>query len=340
MRKPMCLVVALVATLAACGSDDDGRATADTPDVTVVSLNVLHGVFCPAETDDCRVVDRMDLVFDWVESLGCPDVVLLQEVLGTRIADLVRQRAASRCPFAYEVLAPPQRGQNFTLSRYPVLQSHEDGLVGNIRALWHTRIDHPTGVVDVFNTHLAAGIDLGSSPCGDACPAECVAAGAVTNRDCQAVQVANFADLRAGADSLRVLAGDFNANPTAFVYRYLVEQRGWVDAYLAAGNPECDASTGIGCTSGREDEALDDMESPENGVRNRIDYLFVQVPTGPDASCEYILDSRHDDDGDGFATMIFTDEPNPFADTCGPSPDPICWPSDHEGMQADINCEG
>jgi endonuclease/exonuclease/phosphatase family metal-dependent hydrolase len=338
MRKAICLAVVLAVLPAACGSDDDGRNTADPPDVTVASLNVLHGIFCPAETEDCRAADRMDLLFDWVESIGCPDVLLLQEVLGTRMVDLIGERAVTRCPFAYEVLVPPLRGQNVTLSRYPIVQTHEDRLVGNIRIVWHTRVDHPTGVVDVFNTHLAAGIDSGPAPCSEPCPAECTSAGAVTNRECQAVQVANFAELRSGADSLRVLAGDFNANPTSFVYRYLVEQRGWVDSYLLAGNPECDASTGIGCTSGREDEALEDMESPANGVRSRIDFLFVQGPTGPNASCDYVVDSHEDDDGDGFATMIFTDDPNPFAETCGPSPDPICWPSDHEGMQADINC--
>jgi len=38
------------------------------------------------------------------------------------------------------------------------------------------------------------------------------------------------------------------------------------------------------------------------------------------------------------ATRIFADDPNPFAPTCGPAPDAICWPSDHEGAQVDLNC--
>jgi endonuclease/exonuclease/phosphatase family metal-dependent hydrolase len=321
----------------ACGGDDDGvAATPDTPDVTVADLNVLHGIFCPAATEDCRVEDRMDLLFDWVESIGCPDVLILQEVLGARVAELVRSRAEARCPFPYRVFEPTS-SQNFTLSRYPVVATDEDSLLGGVRVLWHTRVDHPTGTVEVFNTHLAAGVDNGSSPCTEPCPTECIDAGAVTNRDCQAVQVANLIEQRADPGALQVLAGDFNATPDTFIYRHLVEQRGWTDSYLAAGNPECDETTGIGCTSGRADENLSDMESPESGVRRRIDFLLVRAPAST-ASCRYELDSAGDDDGDGVATKIFADDPNPFANRCGALPDPICWPSDHEGMQADINC--
>ena len=215
-------------------------------------------------------------MFDWVESIGCPDILTLQEVLGARAGELVRRAAATRCPFVYETWEPPDRSQNFTLSRYPVIDSNEDGLLGGIRSLWHVRIDHPVGAVDVFNTHLAAGIDRGSSPCDEACPSACIAAGAETNRDCQAVETAGLVDLRSAPASLRVLAGDFNAVPDSFVYRHLVEENAWRDTYLVAGNPECDPATGVGCTSGREDEALFDMESPEAGVDRRIDFLLIQ----------------------------------------------------------------
>ena len=208
--------------------------------------------------------------------------------------------------------------------------------MGGLRILWHAQIDHPTGIVDVFNTHLAAGIDL--QPCDAACPQECQNAGAADSRECQAMQLATLTQQRAAPDSLRILGGDFNANPTSFVYQHIVAQNGWLDAHRAAGNPECDAATGIGCTSGREDANLSDMESPANGVRSRIDYLFVQMPTDGVSSCRYALDSHRDDDGDGLATRIFADDPNPFAQSCGPLPDAICWPSDHVGMQADFNC--
>jgi hypothetical protein len=51
-----------------------------------------------------------------------------------------------------------------------------------------------------------------------------------------------------------------------------------------------------------------------------------------------VLDPATDADGDGTATRIFADAPNPFAPTCGPSPDAICWPSDHEGAEMDLYC--
>ena len=155
--------------------------------------------------------------------------------------------------------------------------------------------------------------------------------------DCQAIQIADLIDQLAADDAVRILGGDFNAPPETFVYSYLTGRRGWVDVYLAAGHPECDAPTGVGCTSGREDEALADMESVANGVNRRIDYLFADTRAAG-GECTFRIDSGDDADGDGLATMIFADEANPFADSCGADPLPMCWPSDHEGMQLDLNC--
>ncbi len=352
MQRILLVITPVIAlAIAACGGDDDAARTfrvaschPEPPlaEVRVASLNVLHGIFCPAATVDCRIADRVDLLFEWIESIGCPEVVVLQEVLGPRVADALRDQVGRRCAFTYEIHEPPRGSQNFTLSRYPVLATNENTLFGGLRVLWHTRIDHPIGVVDVFNTHLAAGVDGGPSACGESCPEECRERGAVSTRDCQAVQVANRASQHAAAGSLRVLAGDFNATPDTFVYRHLLE-RGWFDVFTEAGNFECDPTTGNGCTSGREDEALEDMESPANGVRRRIDYLFIQAAPGqaaPDdgSGCRCTIDSSADRDGDGVATKIFADDANPFADTCGAAPQPICWPSDHEGMQLDLNC--
>ncbi len=334
---------ALLLFVAACSDSSDGGntnagATPLTPDLTVASLNALHGLFCAPETEDCRVADRLDLLFDWLEAIDCPDVVLLQEILGANIITLLEERAAVRCAGVYRVLSPAlSLRQNFTLTRYPALQTGEDELIGGIRNLFHVQVDHPTGPVDTFNTHFAAGIDLG--PCDETCPEECRAAGATDTRECQAIQVIGHIQARAAPGSLRILGGDFNAEPDSNVYRYFVEEDGWIDAFPAADNTECDPSTGTGCTSGRESEDLSDMESPANGVDRRIDFLLLQLPgTDSLSSCQYALDSMRDDDNDGFATRIFADDPNPFDDNCGPLPDAICWPSDHEGMQADINC--
>jgi hypothetical protein len=212
--------------------------------------------------------------------------------------------------------------------------------LNGIRNVLHVRIDHPIGFVDVFSTHLAAGVDLGSSPCGtgEACPPECLAAsGMPTVRSCQAEQVALYVESEHDLDTPALVLGDFNDRPGSTVHDAFVG-RGWIDAYLAAGNPECDPGTGVGCTSGREDSDLSDLEAPALGVDRRIDYAFV-VPPRAASACAGILDSGADGDGDGVATRLFAEEPNTFGAPCGPAPAPICWASDHNGVQVDVNCE-
>jgi hypothetical protein len=54
--------------------------------------------------------------------------------------------------------------------------------------------------------------------------------------------------------------------------------------------------------------------------------------------CTATLDGAADADGDGTATRIFADDPNPFDGACGPQPAPVCWPSDHEGAELDLAC--
>jgi len=329
-------VAAMVLLLAACGggSGTSGRG----PDVTVADLNILHGSFCPEDTENCRLEDRVDLYFQWLVASGCPDVATLQE--GTaKIVDLVRARAETACPFPYQVaLGPRQIGldDEIVLSRYPVTRIEQQFLVLGFRRVLLVTIDHPIGPVDVFTTHLASGSDLAQAACEGLCPPECLSAGARTVRECQAVQVASFVAAQHLGDGPAVIAGDFNESPGSFVYHQFVD-RGWIDTYLAAGNPECDVATGIGCTSGRADEDLSQLESPATNEIERIDFIFL-VPPAPGSSCAGTIDSGNDADGDGVATRIFAGEPNPFTATCGPLPEAICWPSDHEGMQLDLNC--
>jgi hypothetical protein len=168
------------------------------------------------------------------------------------------------------------------------------------------------------------------------CTADCTARGAATVRDCQAVQMVDFIVATHDVDTPALVTGDFNAEPDSFVYRQFSE-RGWADAQLAAGNPECDPADGTGCTSGRVDSALDELESPTSNQTSRIDFIFV-VPPGDGFACTARLDGPADADGDGTATRVFTAAPNPFAPACGPAPLPICWPSDHAGVELDLNC--
>jgi endonuclease/exonuclease/phosphatase family metal-dependent hydrolase len=314
-------------------------------DFTVANLNVLHGLFCPPPTTQCRLTDRIDLLGQWIVERGCPDAVALQEVfdLGgpVSIPALVQDKLLDICPFPYEVayLKTNTIDDSLVLSRYPVLLSQILIMHNNFRNVLHVRMDHPIGAVDLFSTHLASGADLGSSPCAVQlpCPQECVNAGAVTVRDCQAVQLAAIVNAQHDGDAPAVVVGDFNAQPSSFVYNQMTNA-GWVDTHLAAGNPECVPATGVGCTSGREDSNLTDLESSTLNVATRIDYVFL-VPPGPASICSGALDTPADADGDGVGTRLFADEPNPFSVSCGPSPDPICWISDHTGVQADVNCD-
>src|SRR6185295_15634629 len=101
--------------------------------------------------------------------------------------------------------------------------------------------------------------------------------------------------------------------------------------------PECAPLTGVGCTSGRLDDVLDQLESPAANEFERIDYIFLVRP-GDGSVCQATLEGPTDQDGDGTTTRIFVDLPNPFGPACGPAPAPVCWPSDHEGAELDLEC--
>jgi len=305
-------------------------------DLTVANLNLLHGLFCVP--GGCRAEDRVSLLYDWIADSGCPDVVTLQEILPSLVPILEVERETA-CPAPYEIFYEATNGvdDELVLTKYPVLDSEVRLLHLGFRHVTWVRLDHPIGPVDVFSTHLAAGVDQGNDPCAGSCPTECVTAGAVTNRDCQAVQMALFVEEKHDVDTPGAITGDFNAAPGSFVYTEFTG-RGWTDTYLAAGNPECNPGTGVGCTSGRGSSDLTDLESTVANVGARIDFTFL-IPPGPGSLCAATLDPASDDDADGSATRIFADDPNPFSPSCGPLPDPICWPSDHEGSEMDLNCQ-
>ncbi len=297
-------------------------------DLTLVNLNILHGLSCPPGTDACRWPERAALLLDWIEAAGCPDVVTLQEVRTRQDAGL-RAALPETCGGAYTALSG--EGEGMILTRVPTVAVDEVPLDGGFRSVLHARLDHPSGPVDVYTTHLAARLDGAREPCAAGCPAACLAAGAATRRDCQGVQVAALAESRSDPAGVAVVAGDFNEAPGSFVHARFVEN-GWLDTHLAAGNAECDPSNGLGCTSGRADDALAQLESPVNHQVERIDFVFAT----PRAGCR--IEPAGDADGDGTTTGPFANRPNPFAPACGPAPLPICWPSDHGGAQLDFVC--
>jgi endonuclease/exonuclease/phosphatase family metal-dependent hydrolase len=332
--------LAALLLLAACGGGSSGSSAQ--PDLTVAQLNFLHGTSGGCnQTANCRLVERADLLFEWIAGAGCPDLVTLQEIWSGSLP-LLRERAATACPYAYDVQIATDRpgpDESAILSRYPILSIASQGLFPGFRRVVHARIDHPLGAIDVYTTHLASSADGAAVPCNgpSPCPATCIDAGARTRRECQAVQMAQYVESTHTGDAPAVLSGDFNAEPGSFVYQQFVG-RGWDDVYLAAGNPECDPDSGVGCTSGREDQALVELESPASNEGERIDFIFL-LPAAPGFRCRAALDPADDRDGDGTATRHFTDDPNPFAAACGAAPLPICWPSDHEGVELDLNCD-
>ncbi len=331
-RKSYSLLALVLGGAISCGEVGNSP-----PAVRAASLNLLHGLFCPADTGRCRLEDRVDLFYEFVRERGCPEIVTLQE--GTRpTRDLLRAQLATVCPQPYQLVIgdiETQLDDEIVLTSLPVLAVEQLRLYVNFRKVLLARLQHQTGPVDVFSTHLASGSDGAGRPCGADCPAECVAAGATNVRQCQSVQVANWVAARHEGPNPALVLGDFNDPPGSFVYRQFVG-RGWPDAYLAAGNPECEPSSGLGCTSGRQDENLSSLESPVNGETERIDFAFV-VPAGPGAGCAGRIVPPHGA-GDLLGTRLFADQSNPFAPICGPLPEAICWPSDHIGVQVELGC--
>ncbi|MGH8983466.1 MAG: hypothetical protein ACRDY6_06265 [Acidimicrobiia bacterium] len=105
--------------------------------------------------------------------------------------------------------------------------------------------------------------------------------------------------------------------------------QGGTDTHLAAANPECDATTGAGCTSGRCDDVVDDMKDPNARQQQRIDFIFLKAP----GSCDATFDSQADTDGDGLGTGIWDD---PVVE----GPGGMAFVSDHSGTSVDLTCEG
>jgi hypothetical protein len=194
------------------------------------------------------------------------------------------------------------------LSRYPVVATDVLRGVGNIVQVHYARIDHPNGPFEIFATHLAVDPHPNATlqTCPD-CPQECVEASAKTWRECQAVQFANYIDMKRDPAVPAILTGDFNAWPGSFPYNVFAN-RGYIDTYLGAGLPECAATSGVGCTSGRNDTDMSDLEVTASGQT-------IQLSPQPIV------------------------QPNPFAPACGAAPLPVCWASDHDGMVVDVNCE-
>ncbi len=320
------LTIAVGGTAAEAG----GSGESEPNDLRVVSFNVLHGAICPEESDGCQLPDRMELLGRRLEAAECPQVVGLQEV-SKRVYNAVRKLPViAECD--YEVVLPrPQ-----SLDRELVLTSLEVGktkvvkLVGGFRTASRIELDAPIGPVVVVVTHqdgdFAPGEPGADATCTEqVCPPPCEPGSPFLG--CQTTVSADLAERAGGRRAIRILMGDFNVTASSARIQGLVAG-GWVDTHLAAGNAECDAATGAGCTSGRRDDVVDDMKNPASRQSERIDFMLLKAP----ADCQVTLDPDDDADGDGLGTGIWDD-----AVTDGPGG--MAFVSDHSATSLDLSCE-
>jgi endonuclease/exonuclease/phosphatase family metal-dependent hydrolase len=321
-------VLLSIVAVAAPASPAAAGGTRDTS-VRIVNLNLLHGVFCPPETNGCLAPDRVALLMQQLEAARCPEVVGLQEI-NANLATLLGKAVPKICDGEYEIVfggKPKSLDTERVLTTLPVGSTKVIKLTGGFRTASRVVLKSPIGRLVLVVTHQDGDPEgkPPGPPCRN-CPPPCKAAQANTYA-CQTVLAANLAEGTGGPKATRVLMGDFNftsANPR---YRDLFAD-GWLDTHLLAGNPECDPATAVGCSSGRDDKSLESLQDPTKRQVERIDFIFVKAPGG----CTVATDPVGDPDGDGVGTGLWHDEPT----TNGPGG--LAWTSDHTGVSADLTC--
>jgi len=327
------LLVALVPLVAGCTAGGDGSDSAATtgvppPTVEVATLNALHGIdprICPEETDFCEAPARLELLFDAIETAGCPDLVGLQEI-GPRQTELVPERLPALCDGAYELVFNPEAepsntvDQEMVLTRLPVLDEAYVDLANFPWGAQWVRVDSDLGPIDFVTTHLASSAN---NPDCDAsnCPQPLCEPGLETGT-CQSRQLLEFLDERRDPSGIAIISGDLN-QPVEHPRITTLLDAGFADAWTAAGNPECDPATGEGCTcctgTGR---TLDGLDDPQQTFSERIDFVLARAP-------------------DDCALAFDPDRTGPFAgEPVEPPVDGVVWASDHGGVQAAFSCNG
>jgi endonuclease/exonuclease/phosphatase family metal-dependent hydrolase len=323
------IVGAALMSLGACVSDDASDVTDDStnaaphegtglddPPVRVVTLNLLHGLFCPPETDSCQAPDRVQIFAELVEEAGCPHLIGLQEI-GSRLEEVLPPAVETLCDGAYEIAWHDVEGLDraMVLTRLPIVeQGHVDLANFPWEAYW-VRVDSGQGTVDFLTAHFASSSN--NPACApDLCPPICHD-GTITN-ECHALEVIDFFARRPTRAALQVASGDLNATPPSPTVAALLDA-GFVDAWLEAGNGECDAATGAGCTGGGSQPepfvGIDTVDGP--GYDERIDYVMVR----PGSGCELAVRAE------GFAASPRAEPLNGLR-----------WPSDHAGVLAELGC--
>jgi endonuclease/exonuclease/phosphatase family metal-dependent hydrolase len=327
MHRLLAGLFAIALASIGCSSDGDsgagspaGRTTTSadedaTRSVRVVTFNALHGLFCPPETDWCKAPDRVAIFGELVEAADCPDLVGLQEI-GPRLEQLIPPLVETLCDGEYTIAWQPVNSpdREMVLSRLPIL---EQGYLDIANFPWEAywvRVDAPVGPVDFLTTHFASSTNNPDCQPG-LCPPICTTG--ISTNQCHAVEVVDFLERRTGA-VMTIVGGDLNARPGSPTLKTLTDA-GFVDAWLASGNEECDPETHVGCTGGGDAPepfvGMDTKEGP--GYDARIDFVLVRSSD----RCEV------DYEAEGFAH-----EPRATA------LNGMYWPADHAGVRATLAC--
>jgi len=321
-------VVTASLALAAPASGQSSAASAG-KDLTIVNYNILHGIFCPLDTDSCRAPDRVALFLSQLQDAGCPQVVGLQEA-SDQLAGLIKEQLPGVCGGKYELSMSITQGNDKELvfSTLPARNAEVLPLPGGLRDATRVELRSELGPVVLVVTHQDG--DRSFPSCRNdieryRCPKPCVEG--QTFSECQTVLGERFADKVGSKRAIRIYMGDFNLPAGTPRYQRLIE-RGWVDSHLAAGNPECDPATGVDCTSGRNDVTLTALQDPTAKESERIDFIFVKAPE----RCTPKYDTAADADHDGTGTGLFAAQPA----VNGPSG--LAWPSDHTAVSMDMSC--
>lgn len=327
----MTILLALAVMVAACNGGGDGTAdqAEDTEpadeSVRLAAINVLHGLFCPQESDFCAAPARLDLLWRQLEDAGCPDVVGLSEI-GPRQEELVPERLAELCDGSYTLLWDPA-GQGQNLDQEMILTSLEaveDAYIDLANFPWGAhwvRVKSSLGVIDFVTTHFASSAN--NPPCTqETCPAICPEG--IETGTCHSLQVVDFLDGIAEPDTIQVVSNDLNATIDSDRLAPLLDA-GFVDAWIEADLPECDPVTGEGCTCCIESEmvdydggGLDDSASTRR--TSRIDFILVRGT----AECTPSFDARR--------TNLIGGE------AADPPFEGLLWPSDHAGIVTMLTC--
>lgn len=327
------LVAAMSATAAGAGGADGvprnaPKTAAPKGDLRIVSMNILHGITCPNAPDDCQGDDRIALLGQQLQAAKCPSVVALQEIAPRTYDRVVAAPWVKQCRYKIVWHDMPLTDRELVLTTLPVTNQKLTILPGDFRSAYRVELRSKLGPLVLVVTHQDGDSQPGADPrlcTPEVCPPPCPPD--VSQQTCQTIQAAALASEGGGKKAIRVLAGDFNVTPTTERYRLLVDD-GWIDSHLAARNPECDAATGVGCTSGRQDMTTDDLKNPASKETERIDFLFVKAPRG----CKPRFDRAGDRDKDKLGTGLFADKPA----TNGPGG--LAYLSDHTGVAADLSC--